>query len=75
MRVLLFAGLAESLGTRSVEVEHAATVGELVQQLHERWPQLAQLSYRVAVDQRYASEADSLAGGEELALIPPVSGG
>jgi len=75
MQVLLFAGLAESLGTRAVQVEAAATVGELVRQLKERWPELAGRVFRVAVDRHYASEDESLTGSEEVALIPPVSGG
>lgn len=75
MQVLLFASLAEVVGSRALEVEAPATVGDLVTLLNSGWPALAGQSYRVAVDQTYAGLDQSLSGAEEVALIPPVSGG
>lgn len=78
MQVLLFAGLAEALGTRTLEVDVEplpATVGALEAWLREARPELASRPFRVAVDQRYGSADQLLTGAEELALIPPVSGG
>ncbi|MFT7461679.1 MAG: molybdopterin synthase sulfur carrier subunit [Pseudohongiellaceae bacterium] len=75
MEVLLFAGLAEVVGARSLEVESPETVGQLIELLHGGWPALAGQPFRVAVDHRYASAEQSLAGAREVALIPPVSGG
>lgn len=75
MQVLLFASLAEAVGLRSLEVEAPGTVAELVALLNSRWPQLAGQTYRVAVDQCYATAELALQGDEEVALIPPVSGG
>ena len=75
MQVLLFASLAEVVGSRALEVEAPATVGDLVTLLNSGWPVLAGQPYRVAVDQRYAAAEQTLSGAEEVALIPPVSGG
>jgi len=75
MQVLLFASLAEVVGSRALEVEAPATVGDLVTLLNIGWPVLAAQPYRVAVDQRYAAAEQILSGTEEVALIPPVSGG
>ena len=78
MQVLLFAGLAETLGTRTLEVEAdpaPTTVAELERWLRQARPELAVQPFRIAVDQRYAPADQPLTGGEELALIPPVSGG
>jgi len=69
--VRLFAGLRERAGWSRREVE-AATVADV-------WPQLGLgdepggLLY--AVNQEYADRDRELADGDEVALIPPVSGG
>ena len=71
VRVRLFAGLRERAGWSERELE-AATVADV-------WPQLglgeepAGLLY--AVNKRYADHGTALADGDEVALIPPVSGG
>jgi MoaE-MoaD fusion protein len=72
--VRFFAGLREQAGTsrREVELQDGAVVRDL-------WPALdlgqepAGLLY--AVNRAYAEHADRLTEGDEVALIPPVSGG
>ena len=78
MRVLLFAGLAEALGRPSLELPDAATpatVGALEQLLRREHAALASRPFRVAVNQRYGAAGDSVSPTDEIALIPPVSGG
>ena len=71
VRVRLFAGLRERAGWSEREVD-AATVADV-------WPALelgeepAGLLY--AVNQEYAERDLALAEGDEVAVIPPVSGG
>ena len=71
IRVRLFAGLRERAGWSERELE-AATVADV-------WPALglgdepAGLLY--AVNREYAERERELADGDEVALIPPVSGG
>jgi MoaE-MoaD fusion protein len=71
VRVRLFAGLRERAGWSEREIE-AATVADV-------WPALglgdepAGLLY--AVNQEYAEQDRELAEGDEVAVIPPVSGG
>jgi molybdopterin synthase catalytic subunit/molybdopterin converting factor small subunit len=71
VRVRLFAGLRERAGWSQREVD-AATVGEV-------WNALGLgdepdgLLY--AVNKKYATRDRALADGDEVALIPPVSGG
>jgi MoaE-MoaD fusion protein len=72
IRVRLFAGLRERAGWSERELEGVESVGDL-------WPQLelgdepAGLLY--AVNREYAGRDRALADGDEVALIPPVSGG
>lgn len=78
MRVLLFAGLAEALGRPVLDLpddEAPATVAELERRLREGHPALAGRPFRVAVNRCYGAAGDGLSPGDEIALIPPVSGG
>ncbi len=78
MRVLLFAGLAEALGSRELLIPEApapATVGELERALRDRFAALARAPFRVAVNHSYAPAGQTLAADDEIALLPPVSGG
>ena len=77
LAVLLFAGLAETVGRSSLDVSPPLpeTVGALVARLREEWPALSGATFRTAVNQRYASDDAPVRPGDELALIPPVSGG
>lgn len=72
--VRLFAGLREraGLGTTELELPEGAVAGDVwaLLDLGERPPGIA-----FAVNRAYASEDASLADGDEVALIPPVSGG
>jgi len=78
--VRLFAVLRERAGSDSVELALAdgATVADALQALSEI-PSLAGLLERVpvqmAVNRDYASSRTLLHRGDELALIPPLSGG
>jgi molybdopterin synthase catalytic subunit/molybdopterin converting factor small subunit len=69
--VRLFAGLRERAGWSQREVD-AATVGDIWGAL-ELGAEPAGLLY--AVNKEYATPDRALADGDEVALIPPVSGG
>jgi molybdopterin synthase catalytic subunit len=77
--VQLFASLAESAGTRRIElpIDGATTAGCLTSAVIERYPALAAMrdSVIVAVNAEYVSADFPIRAGDEVALIPPVSGG
>jgi MoaE-MoaD fusion protein len=70
--VRLFAGLRERAGAARVEVELAepATVADLLAAMD-----LAPRSCVAAINREYADPAARIAPGDEVALVPPVSGG
>jgi MoaD family protein len=75
--VRLFAALRELAGDSRVQAE-GRTVGEVVSSLSERYGERFDSVARagsVVVNGERASEDRPLAGGEEVALLPPVSGG
>ncbi len=77
--VRLFAQLRELAGTREVllELPEGATVAYGLAALGELYPRLPLDGGRVAVavNQNYVPSDHVLADGDEIALIPPVSGG
>lgn len=80
VRVRLFAALREEAGCDSVDLElpEGATVAKALEMLGGRPPLdglLAQLPVRMAVNRSYADAETRLAADDELALIPPISGG
>lgn len=80
VRVLLFAVLAEAAGRRELELQvpPGTTVAEAAALLLESHPLMAKLptaNILFAVNEKYAEPDTVLKDGDELALIPPVSGG
>ena len=77
--VLLFAQLAESIGSDRITIEltGGATIADALQELASQYEIIASMrdSLAVAVDDRYCALMTTLNDGDTLALIPPVSGG
>ncbi len=79
VRVKLFATLRERAGTAEVTLElpEGSTAAAAGRALAERFPAVGQTlrSAAYAVNLSYAGPGVVLNEGDELALIPPVSGG
>jgi molybdopterin converting factor subunit 1 len=79
IRVLLFGAAADRAGTREIElpVDDGATLAEVWSQLAERHPDLAPMrdTLAFAVNGEYARAEDGVSPGDEIAVLPPVSGG
>lgn len=76
---MLAFGIAKDIfGSPSIEVElpQNGTTQNLKESLEERYPRLKHLvSYMVAVNNEYGSDEGLLTERDEIAIIPPVSGG
>jgi molybdopterin converting factor subunit 1 len=77
VRVLFFAYLRERCGVRelALELPEGATVDDLWRSLATRFDGLPSEPPRFAVNRVYVDKAETLHDNDELALIPPVSGG
>jgi molybdopterin synthase catalytic subunit len=77
--VKLFASYRERVGQAEVTVElpDGATVGSLAAEVVRSYPAMARYPGRlvVAVNQEYREHGYPVHEGDEVALIPPVSGG
>lgn len=76
---VLFFGIARDLtgqSTVSIPLRGEVSVGDLISQLHQRYPALTGIrSLLVAVNGEYAEVGQLLTNADEIAIIPPVSGG
>ena len=77
MTLRCFAAVREALGTdsRQVEVPAGTTVEGLRQSLIAQAPALARVAVAFAVNRDYARPDTPLRDGDEVAFIPPISGG
>lgn len=79
IRVLLFASLAEAAAAREVRIEvpEKTSVLEAVRAAADRVPSLARplAGVATAVNGKLVRPDHVLADGDDLALLPPVSGG
>lgn len=78
LSVRLYASIREAVGTNliSVALPDGATVRSLTQELYARYPHIRGLpEARVSVNYEYVDEDHPLRETDNLAVIPPVSGG
>lgn len=79
VRVRLFAILRDVAGVGEVtlELSDGSTASGIVAPLIDKYPALSRYMHRVAyaVNLNYAAADAPLRDGDEVALIPPVSGG
>ncbi len=77
---VLFFGMLKDLAGKSddtLELREGATVGDVLAYCESQIPRLkdAMASLAIAVNQHYAGAETALRSGDEVALLPPVSGG
>jgi molybdopterin converting factor subunit 1 len=77
VKVLAFGIAKDIFGRSSVDLHlNGNTTADLKTTLEEEYPRLKQLrSYMIAVNNEYALDEGILTETDEIALIPPVSGG
>jgi len=78
VNILAFGIAKEILGVASVSINfgEGVSVQEIKTILEEQYPRLKQLtSFAIAVNGEYAKPETIISPGDEIAIIPPVSGG
>lgn len=79
MRILFFAQIKDATGCDSVELTPAAPMNaeQLWKELLKQFPEIAahRANVRLARNWEYAAPDERFAAADEIALIPPVSGG
>ena len=77
IKVLFFASLKELIGisSASIDLAEGGTTSTLFADLCIQYPSLRQGSMAIAVNKAYVTEDIVLKDGDEVALLPPISGG
>ncbi|MBA4543790.1 MULTISPECIES: molybdopterin converting factor subunit 1 [Thermoactinomyces] len=78
IRILCFAEIGEKLGNSiSITAVENMTVSALRRELGRQYPECRELieTCMIAVNQEYAREETIIGTKDEVALIPPISGG
>ena len=77
LKVLYFAYIKEVAGVsgESIFLTNNSTLGELITKIRTIHPRLLEFSFKVAVNKSVAGMRLHLKDGDEIALIPPVTGG
>jgi molybdopterin synthase sulfur carrier subunit len=79
IRILAFGAAQDIVGGRQfyiVLTGKTAVVGELKTDMLSKYPKLAELvSFLIAVNSEYADDDRVINSGDEVAIIPPTSGG
>ena len=75
IRLKVFGMLAEKLGADSLEIENPGSSEALRRQLLLQFPSLQSLTFRIAVDRKIVQAETNITAGQEVALLPPFSGG
>jgi molybdopterin converting factor subunit 1 len=77
VRVHVFAAYREAIGARQVDVDvpTGSTVGDVWQTLRDKYPGLRTPRPAAALNEEYAPLDTPIQSGDEVAFLPPVSGG
>ncbi len=75
--VLFFAASRDLTGKarEELEIPEGETVAGLLKRLESQYPALEGMHVRVAVNTEFAESGDRLHDKDEIAVLPPVSGG
>ncbi len=79
LKVKFFGSYQEAVGEKELQIEtdKVSRVQDLIQELTEKYPDLADLDDQllIAVNKSMAEREKELKDGDEVAFLPPVSGG
>lgn len=70
-----FGQIAEICKKEEEEIVNQKSIPDLTEFLIQKYPELSKLTFKIAVDQKIASEETPILEGSELALLPPFAGG
>ncbi len=75
MKVLFYGKLKEITGKKEINLEKFNTLKELREFLFKHYPGLEKEIFFIAVNQEIVDKNIKLKDSDEVALLPPISGG
>lgn len=75
MKILLFGNIAEKIGSSQIFLENIENTQHLKEKLYEKYPFLKDMIFSIIIDRKTLQEDTPLLPHQEIALLPPFSGG
>ncbi|HEY1060769.1 MAG TPA: MoaD/ThiS family protein [Daejeonella sp.] len=75
VHLTLFGQLADITGKTEMILHDIPDTETLIKTLNEMYPSLANAKYAIALNKKVIKENTSLSGDNNIALLPPFSGG
>ena len=78
LKIIAFGIAKDILGTsqKNTEIKENITVEQFKKYLLLKYPEFSKLSnFMIAINTNYAKDKDTIKKGDEVAIIPPTSGG
>jgi len=75
MEVLFFGQLTDLTGVTTLSCDHVSNTDQLLAQLKEKYPSLANATFMVAVNNHMITRNTVIEPGSKIAIMPPFSGG
>ena len=75
LTIKVFGELEEYLNTNTLQIEYCSNVGELKSVLLNKYPELSKHTFKIAVNLVMVDNNHCLNLDDEVALLPPFSGG
>ncbi len=75
MKILFFAAIAEHTGTGEITLGNVRNTDELKKILAQKYPEIENFSFAIAVNKNIIASNQDLHESDEVALLPPFSGG
>jgi sulfur-carrier protein len=75
IKIMAFGKIVDLLEVTQLELEFEGNSQELIHQLKTNYPTLNTIQFSIAVNHSIKEESIRLNEGDEVALLPPFSGG
>ncbi len=75
IKVLFFGALSELTGKQMEKIELLGGLDELLEIVKQMYPDIKNVKFTAAINQEINSSKKELSDGDEVALLPPFTGG
>lgn len=75
MKLIYFGMIAEATGKQQELIEPLDSVKILSEFIIKKYPKIAQINFKIAVNQSLVNSNISLKQHDEIAILPPFAGG
>lgn len=75
MKILFFGNISDITGMGEMNYSDAADTDMIDLDLRNKFPQLKNFTYRIAVNKKIINENTKIKDNDEIAFLPPFSGG